>query len=272
MQVNYHNHSCFTVETPKLKLIFDCGIKPEHKRLKDDIIAEARRYKETVPRLNKQLALVFSHRHLDHFDLDLAETMLKLEVPVILADEVDLSDLEIFNAKNFYRLLPRTQTSIELNEQLSLEIICSGSTDQGGALLMCFDEAHIFFAGDLAVWDWDQHFAHDFASELAYLTKQRNQREIDVAFIPCCTADGWQERPLLAGQEELCRSLKPRIVIPMHAWRFEHFWYGFARYIEQKLPVKIKRWPRQKALNIKETLEKQELMEVVIPNVYEENK
>ncbi|NLJ70026.1 MAG: MBL fold metallo-hydrolase [Clostridiaceae bacterium] len=231
MQVTYLNHSSFFVEYSNKAILFDYGELPKRARQGEitDGIFELAKQKSKYNRLFGYS----SHRHADHYDKDIVHQFLDNDLLYILSDEYELEFAEYMRNKNFCRIYP--QTTVNVN---GLNIANTGSTDQGGAVLLqdCNEDFSIYYGGDLAVWDDFPEFYEGFAKEFAWLKNQvKNFAPVKIAFLPCCTSDGYQEEPLLNGSKELIDLLQPKIIVPMHGFGYEHFYQSFAEEMQQRL-------------------------------------
>lgn len=231
MKITYLNHSSFFMEYSANAILIDYGELPRRPTFGnlEDGVFELSRQKDKY----KKLFGYSSHRHIDHFDPDLIKQFLENDLLYILSDEQDLEFEDYMQNKNFCRLLPNTTANINI-----LNFANTGSTDQGGAVLLQDrnETFSIYYGGDLAVWDDLEVFYEGFAKEFNWLQTQVNRfAPVKVAFLPCCTSDGYQEEPLLNGSKDLISLLKPQIVIPMHGYRHEYFYKSFAEEMKSRL-------------------------------------
>ncbi|HHT25488.1 MAG TPA: hypothetical protein GXZ76_08280 [Clostridiaceae bacterium] len=231
MQITYLSHSSFFVEYNNNAILIDYGELP--KRAKQGEISEG------IFELAKQKSNYYklfgysSHRHEDHYDPNIVQQFLNNDLLYILSDEHELEMEEYMKHKNFCQLYPQTTTNVDI-----LNFANTGSTDQGGAILLqdCNEDFSIYYGGDLAVWDDLPEFYEGFAKEFTWLRDQVvTFAPVKIAFLPCCTSDGYQEEPLLNGSKELIELLKPQIVVPMHGFGYEYFYKSFAEEMQQRL-------------------------------------
>ncbi|MGB4610859.1 MAG: MBL fold metallo-hydrolase [Saccharofermentanales bacterium] len=231
MQVTYLNHSSFFFEYSDKAILIDYGILPQRPKQGEisEGVFELAKHKSKY----SELFGYSSHRHEDHYDPGIVQQFLTDGLLYILSDEPELEFEEYMNNRNFCRLYPQTTANIQI-----LNFANAGSTDQGGAVLFqdCNENFSIYYGGDLAVWDDLPEFYEGFAKEFTWLKDQVAKfAPVKIAFLPCGTSDGYQEEPLLNGSKELIELLKPRIVVPMHGFGYEHFYKSFAEEMQQRL-------------------------------------
>lgn len=231
MKITYLNHSSFFVEYNNKAILFDYGELPKRSKQGklEKGVFELKQLKDHYDKLFGYS----SHRHADHYDPEIVNQFLANDLLYILSDEPQLEFEDYMKTKNFCRLLPQTTANIHI-----LNFANTGSTDQGGAVLLQDrnEDFSIYYGGDLAVWDDLPEFYQGFAQEFDWLTNQvEDFAPVQVAFLPCCTSDGYQEEPLLNGSKDLIQLLKPKIVVPMHGYGHEHFYKSFVEEMQDRL-------------------------------------
>ncbi|WP_394020031.1 MBL fold metallo-hydrolase [Anaerococcus cruorum] len=214
--ITYVYHSCYTVETNDLFIIFDY-----YKGLLN------------IPE-DKEVIFVSSHAHSDHYtseilkvpDMEnktyiLSSDIVKLpsneNIIYIRDDKISMDQLKsLYNSKNVHLVSKHHIYNIRLNSGKTLKIKTFGSTDRGVSILLYVDEMTIFHAGDLNFWAWPRYDENqmqkeydDFMLELEKIKKQ----PIDIAFFP---VDPRLEENYYKGGDIFIREVRPQIFFPMH--------------------------------------------------------
>ncbi len=238
--VKYLGHSCFVVATPIRVLLFDYGRIPDR--------SDWNEIRRSLPQLNGRPLYIFSsHQHGDHFDQD---TLLMFpEAEFFLhghdGEKSDINDQTIAKQVNatLHKSAGDRDLAVYPRQQILLDdmtIYCSGSSDQGTAFLIQLPEMTIMHAGDLARWDDLDQYKLVQIEETTWLADQTSATgRPDLAFLPACTSDGYQEQPILDGLEDMIRRVKPEIVIPMHGHGFEHLYDSFANWLKGRSDLSV---------------------------------
>ena len=202
MKITYIHHSCFLIELEQLYLLFDY-------------------VKGTLPVLSpdKDLLVLVSHRHGDHFSpdiFDLAEQHPKIRY--ILSDDIWQNRVP---EQHFCRTEYMDSGKVlSLPDGGGVRITAFKSTDQGIAFLVENGGKVLYHAGDLNDWKWtgeSKAWNNDMdASYRRELEKIRNLGLVpDVAMLPL---DGRQEEWFYLGIHEFMEIVGAKAVLPMHFW------------------------------------------------------
>ena len=202
MKITYIHHSCFLIELEQLYLLFDY-------------------VKGTLPVLSpdKDLLVLVSHRHGDHFSpdiFDLAEQHPKIRY--ILSDDIWQNRVP---EQHFCRTEYMDSGKVlSLPDGGGVRITAFKSTDQGIAFLVENSGKVLYHAGDLNDWKWtgeSKAWNNDMdASYRRELEKIHNLGLVpDVAMLPL---DGRQEEWFYLGIHEFMEIVGAKAVLPMHFW------------------------------------------------------
>ena len=218
MNVTYIHHSGFLVETNRFYYLFDYE-------------------KGDLPTLNieKPIYVLSSHSHDDHYNEEIFLTLKSIgmkHIQAILSDDIEIPEhvdtLQVSSNKTY-----------ELT--INLQLTTFKSTDLGVAFLIEDDGKLIYHAGDLNDWVWDdeseqynKQMTIDYHREIDLLSKQLNNREIDVAFV---VLDPRQEQDYDRGICYYMENVPSKIVYPMHYWDqptiINQFLNEYPQYIHQ---------------------------------------
>ena len=202
MKITYIHHSCFLIELEQLYLLFDY-------------------VKGTLPVLSpdKDLLVLVSHRHGDHFSpdiFDLAEQHPKIRY--ILSDDIWQNRVP---EKHFCRTeYIDPGSSLSLLEGGGVRITAFRSTDEGVAFLTEHDGHVLYHAGDLNNWRWNgESKAWNNNMNANYHRELENIRQCgmipEAAMLPL---DGRQEEWFYLGLHEFMETVGAKMVFPMHFW------------------------------------------------------
>lgn len=193
MKITYIEHSCFLVETTSCYLLFDY-------------------YKGELPEFvdTKRLYIFVSHQHQDHYNSYIFTYANRPNTYFILSNDIAKQE-HISNA--IY------MGAHEQNKVDDLEIHTLQSTDEGVAFYVSLPEAHIYHAGDLHWWHWEEEntLEENEEAKKAYLREIALLQgyPIDIAFLPL---DPRQEEQYDLGLDAFARLLQPTQLYPMHFW------------------------------------------------------
>ena len=199
MNVTYIHHSGFLIETNRFYYLFD--------------------YESgDLPYLNtdKPIYVLSSHSHQDHYNSHIF-SLLKNKgmkyIKAILSDDIEIP-------KDVDTLQVSPHNTYELDKNLKLFTL--KSTDLGVAFLIEDEELLIYHAGDLNDWIWEdeseeynQQMTTDYQHEIYILSKQLNNRIIDLAFV---VLDPRQEKDYDKGICYYIENIETHIIYPMHYW------------------------------------------------------
>ena len=214
--ISYVYHSCYTVETKDLFIIFDY-------------------YKGmlNIPE-DKQVVFIASHRHKDHYTSEILKVPHMEEKTYILSsdigrlekneniiyikdDKLSMEQLKsLYSSKNVHFISENKSYKIKLANGTTLKIKTFGSTDQGVSILVYLDNIGIFHAGDLNFWAWKDNDEatmkkeyDDFMVEVDKIKKEH----IDIAFFP---VDNRLGENYYKGADIFIKEVRPQVFFPMH--------------------------------------------------------
>lgn len=236
--VTYLGHSGFLVKTDEVYLIFDY------------YIGELPKFP-----INSTIYVFVSHRHDDHFNPEIFKLTKHNNVTFFLSYDIKLNaygmrkygitdeikknifqirfdeDITINNhilptrydniAGNNY-IYPLT-SSAKPNEKPDADLVrirTLKSTDSGVAYLISLHGIHIYHAGDLNWWHWEEegtcynnNMAANYKREIKKLATA--EKNIDIAFIPLDSRLG---NSYYYGLKYFCETINAQIIFPMHFW------------------------------------------------------
>ena len=214
--ITYIYHSCYTVETGDLFIIFDYykGIL-------------------NIPE-DKQVVFFASHGHSDHYtseilkvpDMEnktyiLSSDIVKLpsneNIIYIRDDKISMDQLKIlYNSKNVNFISENHTYNIKLNNGKILKVKTFGSTDKGVSILLYLDGMTIFHTGDLNFWAWpyydDKKMQVEYDDFMAEIEKIKKE-EVDIAFFP---VDPRLNENYYKGGDIFIKEVRPQIFFPLH--------------------------------------------------------
>jgi len=206
MIIRYIHHSCFLIETENSFLIFD------YYKHRDNGDFSFTKLLEKIFSSPKNLYLLSSHSHSDHFNYDILSWIeRKPNTYYILSSDIKLYK----DAENVYTV--REGDSLTVKD-LSLDIF--GSTDEGVSFMVNTDGLNIFHAGDLHWWKWKEDSPSEEKAMEESFKKiiddiKKFGKEIVFAFFP---VDRRLEENYHCGGEYFIQELNPSVFIPMHFW------------------------------------------------------
>ncbi|MBM0047010.1 MBL fold metallo-hydrolase [Anaerococcus sp. mt242] len=214
--ITYVYHSCYTVETKDLFIIFDY-----YKGLLD------------IPE-NKQVVFISTHSHSDHYTSEILKVPEMENKTYILSSDIgklpsneniiyirdnklSMDQLKsLYNSKNVQFVNKNNTYNIKLNNGQNLRIKTFGSTDKGISILLYVDDMTIFHAGDLNYWAWPKNDTEtmqkeydDFMVEVEKIKKE----PVDIAFFP---VDPRLDENYYKGGDIFIKEIQPQIFFPMH--------------------------------------------------------
>ncbi|MEF8835389.1 MAG: MBL fold metallo-hydrolase [Candidatus Thermoplasmatota archaeon] len=205
--ITYWYHSCFTLEIGGKVMLFDYPKRGMDSSIDDKI-------KERID--DSELYVFISHAHGDHFspevtnfteDAERTHFMISSDVPVRgISNEVELSKSE-------------TLTSMEpdkVYQVADLKVRTWKSNDAGIALLIHQNNKKIYYAGDLAKWnwpEWDEQKVKEHVRIFDDVVRELQEEDIEIAF------SNMDERlPSWAGPIDFMEKVEPSYFIPMHTF------------------------------------------------------
>ncbi|MFA6939847.1 MAG: MBL fold metallo-hydrolase [Clostridiaceae bacterium] len=207
MNINYIEHSCFSIELDNVILLFDY-------------------YTGKLPEFNpeKTIYVFSSHKHQDHFSFSIFKLLKEYpHVRYILSKDIKRK----FGAKFFYnqgvdeKVYKEIQFigSCDTLETPELLIETLTSTDEGAAFIVNAEGKTFYHAGDLNLWTWDCDSEGDnkdmtdrFEIEMAKI----KGRHFDAAFL---VLDPRQKDKFCLGFDYFMRVTNTDKAYPMHFWK-----------------------------------------------------
>lgn len=205
MKVTYIYHSCYIVELDNTILVFDyfMGKLPEFDK-------------------NKKIYFFASHKHQDHFSMDVFKVAEKYpDIKYILSNDIRIS--EKYLEQNGYskelknKIIRVGKRDEKLVDGVKVETL--KSNDAGVAFIVTAEDKCIYHAGDLNWWYWEGEPESSNASlEFKYTMEidKLKDRKIDVAFVPL---DSRLNTSFYKGIDYFARTTKADLIFPMHMWR-----------------------------------------------------
>lgn len=203
MEITYIHHSGFLVETDHALLLFD--------------YAGGR-----LPALDpgKDLVVLVSHRHEDHFDPAIWElTDTHPGVRYVISNDIRQNRVPEGTACRVVFTGPHHVTRLE--DGAGICITTFKSTDEGVAFVVQTEGKTIYHAGDLNDWRWhgetkawNNNMAANYRRELEKIRDAGFHP--DIAMVPL---DGRQEDWFYLGLDGFMRTVGAGIVFPMHFWK-----------------------------------------------------
>ena len=232
MKVVFIHHSCFLVEVDEKVLIFDWFAGDRVKGYQfNGVLPE---YEPDTP-----IYVFASHKHQDHFDLDVLRLAEKYEnIHFILSKDCKMSP----NYLKKHGIDPAvrekiTYVTIRAKYKIAgdIQIDTLRSTDAGVAFYVQTNGSSIFHAGDLNDWSFegaDDLTAWKMRREFQSEIKRLANKDINIAFVPMDPRLGknqWKAMDFFLEQTDA------ECVFPMHMWQD---YSGIETYIRnQKNPV-----------------------------------
>lgn len=214
--ITYVYHSCYSVETKDLFIVFDYY-----------------KGKLNIPE-GKEVIFVSSHGHSDHYtseilklpDMENMTYVLSSDIGELPSDEnivfiknnkLSMDHLKtLYKADNVHFVDQNMTYKIKLASGKIIDIKTFGSTDLGISILMNVDGVNIFHGGDLNFWDWPSNDEatmkkeyDDFMVEVNKIKKE----DIDICFF---ALDNRLEENYYKGADIFIREVRPKIFFPMH--------------------------------------------------------
>lgn len=239
MRVTFIHHSCFAVELDDKALVFDYfggeRVNGYH-------------FAGKLPEFDREKPVYFfaSHKHHDHFDLDILKlTEQYPKIHYILSKDIRLG-------ANY---LLRNQIPLEVKKQITfvaanqnytvddMKIETLRSTDEGVAFFIETENLHIYHAGDLHNWRFEG--AGDLVNgkmENGYKASLRHleDRHINLAFV---VLDGRLGMYTNRGLDYFMQHVNADYIFPMHMWQEYHLIADYkkmcsnARYTERIMDI-----------------------------------
>lgn len=215
MNVIFVHHSCFIVELDTRVLIFDYFNG-------DRINGYTFRGKLPVYEEDTPIYFFASHKHQDHFDMDIYRLADRYEnIHYIISKDAKLSP-------NFMRkhgidpVISKKITYVTFGESYTVDdmvIRTFKSTDAGVAFAVETDGKHIYHAGDLHNWKWEGagdlingKMERGFKHQIGLM----EDMHFDVAFV---VLDPRLAQHKFKGFDYFLKHVSAKYVFPMHCWQ-----------------------------------------------------
>ena len=169
----------------------------------------------------KEIIFFASHKHPDHFVMDIFQWFGKYEnLRYVLGSDIKLSD-KYLECNGVDPCVKTVITNAGKNRTLELgdvKIETLRSTDEGVAFIVCTEGKTIYHAGDLNWWHWEgeadswnTQMEKDYKKEISLI----DGRHFDVAFVPLDPRLEWAYG---LGMQEFLEHTDTDHVFPMHMW------------------------------------------------------
>lgn len=238
--ITYVYHSCYTVDTKDLFIIFDYY-----------------KGKLNIPS-DKEVIFVSTHSHDSHFTSEILKLPHMENITYILSSDIgeDKCDESIvcirddklimehlkrfYNCKNIHFVEKNKNYKISLRSGRNISIKTFGSTDKGISILLSVDGINLFHSGDLNFWAWPDNdkitMQKEYDNFMVEINKIKNEN-VDIGFFP---VDNRLKENYYKGADIFIREVRPKIFFPMHfasnvdiTSKFkENFRYEFTKIIE----------------------------------------
>ena len=216
LKVTFVHHSCFVVETNEHVLVFDYFPK-------EAVLEHA--FSGKMPPLpkDKQIVVLSSHRHRDHFTMEIFHWLEEYpQIIYVLSKDIRLGKREFAEAGLSPDIKKRITFVSPLNEYEveNLKIKTLRSTDEGVAFLVDVDGLCLYHAGDLHWWNWGERgeiYCEAIGSAYKREVRRIGEKHVDVAFVVLDPRMG--DEGYFLGMEYFLKNVSCDLVFPMHTWR-----------------------------------------------------
>ena len=212
MKITFVYHSCYVIEFEEVVFVFDY-------------------FKGKLPVWDKDKKVYFfaSHKHKDHFSLDIFKFKeIYINVNFVLSNDIKFTDKFLLRHK-IDPIIKEQVIRIGKNENIviqlggkEIQVETLGSTDEGVAFLITYEGSTIFHAGDLNWWSWAGETEEEYIEMTQNYMNEMDKlcnRKIDVAFV---VLDPRQEERYWWGMDYFMKVTNANKVFPMHCW--EKYW------------------------------------------------
>ena len=214
-KITFIHHSSFSLEFPDRVLIFDYF---DRSRMTECT------FTGVLPDFPEEKPLYFfaSHKHRDHFDMDILSYAARGNVSYILSKDTKMSphflqkhgyDPAALKEKVHY-VAPISDLTVD-----GMKIHTLRSTDEGVAFYVETNGKCIFHAGDLAWWKWEGagdlingRVGRDYQRQIAWL----EDKLINFAFV---VLDPRLNQHTFLGMDHFMKKVLADHVFPMHMWQ-----------------------------------------------------
>lgn len=215
MKITFLHHSSFLVEMEKHIFLFDY--------FKGDRV-EGYHFGGILPKLSqeKSIYIFASHKHHDHFDMDnLKLARIYNNIHFVFSKDCKMSP-------NFLKRHGHDETVIDLITYVTpdkdyriddINIHTLKSTDVGVAFCVKAEDKHIYHAGDLNWWHWeDSAYLENVRREelFKYEMEKIKDEHFHLAFVPL---DSRQGKNAFKGFNYFMENIHTDLVFPMHMWQ-----------------------------------------------------
>ena len=214
--ITYVYHSCYSVETKDLFIVFDYY-----------------KGKLNIPE-DKEVIFVSTHGHSDHYtsetlklpgmenmtyilSSDIGELPSDENIVFIKNDKLTMDHLKtLYKSDNVHFVDKNMTYQIKLTSGKIIDVKTFGSTDLGISILMDVDGVNIFHGGDLNFWAWPSNDDSTMKKEyddFMVEVKKIKKENIDICFF---ALDNRLEENYYKGADIFIREVRPKVFFPMH--------------------------------------------------------
>lgn len=226
--ITYVYHSCYTVESKDLFLVFDY-----YKGLLN------------IPE-DKEVIFFASHEHEDHYTSEILKVPDMQNKTYVLSNDIGKSPTNeniiyirdnkltmdqlksLYGSKNVHFVKANQNYKVKVKSGKVINVKTFGSTDAGVSFLISLDGINIFHAGDLNYWAWPEYDKNKLKEEYDAFYKeiQKLKKEnVDLAFFP---VDNRLGENYDLGPDIFIKEVKPQLFLPMHFGSNEEISIKFA--------------------------------------------
>ena len=215
MKITFVHHSCFVVELEKQILVFDY-FSGEH--------MTGYHFHGILPEFDQTKELYFfaSHKHQDHFDLDILKLADQYpNIHYVLSKDIRLGDAYLLRHGISLSIRARiTFVRADADYMFAdITVHTLRSTDAGVAFLVEAENRNIYHAGDLHNWKFEgdgEIYHKNMESAYKRALQPLLSQHIHVAFV---VLDGRLGPYTDLGLEYFVRQIHADIIFPMHMWQ-----------------------------------------------------
>ncbi len=205
--ITYLHHSCLSLSTEDKIFLFDYPGRQVRKKAEEEFIDQIE---------GKDLYLLISHGHGDHFSPDVTKFSEYAERTVLIASsDVNISRMDLDKIDAVIEAEPDSSY-----DHKDLKINTYKSNDEGVAFLITLKEKIlVYFGGDLAKWDWPEWSVkkrREHVKVFDEVVESLKKKDLDIAFSNMDPRlSSW------AGPIEFIEGVKPKYFVPIHTFGSE---------------------------------------------------